>query len=80
MHPAKITALITNAASLLNTVAHGLGFSYAPSLLFMFAIGFLVATVLHLSWELSRVEARLRLLAERIATGEEPGQSETDDP
>jgi hypothetical protein len=53
--------------SLLNDVAHGLGFSYAPALLFLLAIGFLFAVVVYLSWELSRLEARIRLLAERMA-------------
>lgn len=53
--------------SLLNDVAHWLGFAYAPALLFLLAIGFLFAVAVHLSWELSRVEARVRLLAETIA-------------
>jgi hypothetical protein len=62
-------ALVPLAAvpSLLNDVAHGLGFSYAPALLFLLAIGFLFAVVVYLSWELSRMEARIRLLAERMA-------------
>jgi hypothetical protein len=68
-------ALVPLAAvpSLLDEVAHGLGFSYAPALLFLLAIGFLFAVVVYLSWELSRMEARIRLLAERMAIeGAEP--------
>jgi hypothetical protein len=53
--------------SLLNDVAHWLGFAYAPALLFLLAIGFLFAVAVHLSWELSRVEARVRRLAETVA-------------
>jgi hypothetical protein len=53
--------------SLLDDVAHWLGFSYAPALLFLVAIGFLFAVVVHFSWELSRLEIRVRTLAEELA-------------
>jgi hypothetical protein len=69
-------ALVPLAAvpSLLNDIAHGLGFSYAPALLFLLAIGFLFAVVVYLSWELSRMEARIRLLAERMAIDSADGR------
>lgn len=53
--------------SLLDDVAHWLGFGYAPALLFLLAIGFLFAVVVHFSWELSRLEIRVRTLAEELA-------------
>jgi hypothetical protein len=53
--------------SLLDDVAHWLGFAYAPALLFLLAIGFLFAVVVHFSWELSRLELRVRTLAEELA-------------
>jgi len=53
--------------SLLDDIAHWLGFAYAPALLFLLAIGFLFAVVVHFSWELSRLEVRVRTLAEELA-------------
>lgn len=53
--------------SLLDDVAHWLGFGYTPALLFLLAIGFLFAVVVHFSWELSRLEMRVRTLAEELA-------------
>jgi hypothetical protein len=62
--------------SLLNTFALRLGISYPPSLLFMIAIALLIVVVVHLSWELSRMDARIQLLAETIALQRiEVGQS-----
>ena len=53
--------------SLLDDVAHWLGFGYAPAFFFLLAIGFLFAVVVHFSWELSRLEGRVRTLAEELA-------------
>jgi hypothetical protein len=53
--------------SLLDDVAHSLGFSYSPAFFFLLAIGFLFAVVVHFSWELSRLEGRVRTLAEELA-------------
>jgi hypothetical protein len=53
--------------SLLDDLASWLGFKYAPDLLFFLATGFLFAVVIHFSWELSRLETRVRLLAEELA-------------
>lgn len=63
---------------LLDTVALAAGVAYPPALLFMLAIVLLMVVCMHFSWELSRLEERTRLLAERIAlesvsvTGERP--------
>ena len=53
--------------ALLNDLARWVGFKYAPDLLFFVATGFLFAVVMHFSWELSRLETRVRLLAEELA-------------
>ena len=53
--------------SFLDDVAHDLGFSYAPAFLLFLATGFLFAIVIHFSWELSRLETRVRTLAETVA-------------
>jgi hypothetical protein len=52
---------------LLDRIALALGFSYTPSILFLVGIVFLLAVVAHLSWEVSRLEDKTRLLAEEIA-------------
>jgi len=44
-----------------------LGFQLPANLIFTLAIGLLLAVTLHLSWELTRVEERLRRLAEEAA-------------
>lgn len=44
-----------------------LGFQLPANLIFTMAIGLLLAVTLHLSWELTRSEERLRRLAEEAA-------------
>jgi len=44
-----------------------LGFQLPANLIFTLAIGLLLAVTLHLSWELTRTEERLRRLAEEAA-------------
>ncbi|ALX66683.1 DUF2304 domain-containing protein [Microbacterium sp. XT11] len=44
-----------------------LGFQLPANLVFTMAIGLLLAVALHLSWELTRAEERLRRLAEESA-------------
>lgn len=44
-----------------------LGFQLPANLIFTLAIGLLLAVTLHLSWELTRAEERLRRLAEEAA-------------
>lgn len=52
---------------LLDWAAVQLGVAYAPDLLFLVGTVFLVLVVVHLSWELSRIEDRTRVLAEELA-------------
>ncbi len=52
---------------LLDWAAKRLGVAYAPDLLFLVGTLFLVLVVMHLSWELSRLEDRTKLLAEEVA-------------
>ena len=55
------------APGLLDWAAGRLGVAYAPDLLFLVGTLFLVLVVMHLSWELSRLEDRTKVLAEEIA-------------
>jgi len=52
---------------LLDWAAKRMGVAYAPDLLFLLGTLFLVLVVMHLSWELSRLEDRTKLLAEEVA-------------
>jgi hypothetical protein len=52
---------------LLVTVSDWLGVAYAPTTFLVFAIGFLLMIVIHLSRELSQVETNLRTMAEDLA-------------
>jgi len=52
---------------LLVTVSDWFGVSYAPTTFLLFAIGFLLVIVIHLSRELSQVETHLRSVAEDLA-------------
>ena len=51
----------------LNTVADWLGVQYPPAAFLFLAVGFLFFVVVHFSWELSRLERRVRTLAEEVA-------------
>lgn len=51
----------------LDTASRWIGVSYAPTVFLLVAIGFLLIVVVHLSWELSRLETRLRAVAEDLA-------------
>jgi len=53
--------------SVLDWAARLLGVDYPPELLWLFGTVFLVLVVMHLSWELSRLEERTRVLAEELA-------------
>jgi len=59
-----VILVLAVAPGLLATVADWFDVFYAPSLLFMAGLGFLLLIVLHFSWELSRLEDRTRTLAE----------------
>lgn len=52
---------------LLPNLAKGLGVALPSNLMFFVAIVFLVGVVLHLSWEVSRLENETRKLAEDLA-------------
>ena len=52
---------------LLDWAAHRTGVAYAPDLLFLVGTLFLVLVVMHLSWEVSRLEDRCKILAEEVA-------------
>jgi hypothetical protein len=51
---------------LLDWAAKQAGVAYAPDLLFLVGTLFLVLVVMHLSWELSRLEDRTKVLAEEL--------------
>ncbi len=51
---------------LLNWAAGKVGIAYQPALLFLVGMVFLLLVVVHLSWELSRLEDRTRILAEEL--------------
>lgn len=59
-------AMIVVAAfpGLLDELADLLGVAYAPTLFLLLALGLLALLVGHLTWEVSRLEMRLRNLAE----------------
>jgi hypothetical protein len=69
--------------SLLDRVSHFLRIYYAPTTLFLVAIGFLVMVCIYFSYELSRLEERTRVLAEELAIlraeQESPGNDHSDD-
>jgi hypothetical protein len=52
---------------LLDRISEALGVEYPPALFLLLAVAFLLAVVIHVSWELTRLEARSRVLAEEIA-------------
>ena len=52
---------------LLDDVAEWLGVAYSPAILFVIAIAFLLLVLVHLSWELTRLEDRTRTLAQEVA-------------
>jgi hypothetical protein len=65
-----IAAVLTPFAifpSLLTDLSHAIGIKYPPTTFLLIGMGFLFAVVVHYSWELSRVENRLRELAEEVA-------------
>ena len=68
---------------LLDRVSHFLRIYYAPSTLFIAAIGFLLLVCVYFSFELSRLEERTRILAEELAIlraeQETDGGERTDD-
>ncbi len=62
-----IIAVLATFPGLLDRVSSWLGIAYAPGTFFLGAITLLFLIVVHFSWELSRLDARTRLLAEEMA-------------
>ena len=60
------------------TISDWFGVAYAPTTFLLFAIGFLLLIVIHLSRELSQVEINLRTVAEELALLRASVQQETD--
>jgi len=52
---------------LLDDLASWLDVKYPPAILFVLAIAFLLLVLVHLSWELTRLEDRTRTLAQELA-------------
>jgi hypothetical protein len=62
-----ILLIFTVIPNLLANIADDLGVVLPSNLLFFVAIVFLIGVVLHLSWEVSRLENETRKLAEDLA-------------
>ena len=60
-------AVMAAVPSLLDTVAGWLGVEYPPAVWLMMGLAFLFVLAVHFSWELSRMEGRVRTLAEEVA-------------
>lgn len=55
----------------LEKIASGLGIAYPPNALFVVALGFVLALLLHFSLAVSRLSDQTRILAQRLALLEE---------
>lgn len=55
------------APGLLEWASEEVGIYYAPTTFLVLAVGFLFLVAVHYSWELSRLEAKVRSLAEGLA-------------
>jgi hypothetical protein len=53
--------------ALLDTVSDWFGVDYAPTTFLFLATGFLFLVAIHFSWELTRLELRVRSLSEEMA-------------
>ena len=60
-------AVLAIFPDLLTELSDALNIDYPPATFMLAALGFLLVIVLHLSWELSRLEDRTRVLAEEHA-------------
>ena len=52
---------------ILDWTAEKLGIWYQPTLFLLLAIGFLLLLAMHFSYELSRMENRIRILVEEVS-------------
>jgi hypothetical protein len=62
-----VIAFLATFPRVLERVSVWLGISYAPGTFFLGAITLLLLIVVHFSWELARLDARTRMLAEELA-------------
>src|SRR5688500_10988160 len=62
-----VVAFLAVFPRVLDRVSAWLGIAYAPGTFFLGAITLLLLIVVHFSWELARLDARTRLLAEELA-------------
>jgi hypothetical protein len=62
-----VIAFLATFPRVLDRVSTWLGIAYAPGTFFLGAITLLFLIVVHFSWELARLDARTRLLAEELA-------------
>ena len=62
-----VLAVAAAAPGVLDWAAERLGIGYQPTLFLLLAIGFLLLLAMHFSYELSRMERRIRILAEELA-------------
>lgn len=62
----SVMLLFAIVPGLFDAIADRLGVSYQPSLFLLLGLGFLLLVVVHLSFELSRMENRVRSLAEEV--------------
>ena len=62
-----VLAITASVPTLLDRAADRLGIWYQPTLFLLLAIGFLLLLTMHFSYELSRMEKRIRALAEELA-------------
>jgi hypothetical protein len=62
--------LLAASPKLLDRVSGVVGVYYAPATFFLGALAFLFLVVIHFSWELSRLEDRIRSLSEELAVSQ----------
>ena len=62
-----VLAVAASVPTVFDRVAERLGIWYQPTLFLLLAIGFLLLVAMHFSYELSRLERRVRSLAEELA-------------
>jgi hypothetical protein len=62
-----VIAVLATFPSLLDRVSSWLGIAYAPGTFFLGAITLLLLIVVHFSWDLARLDARTRILAQELA-------------
>lgn len=62
-----VIAFLAVFPRVLDRVSSWMGIGYAPGTFFLGAITLLLLIVVHFSWELARLDARTRLLAEELA-------------